>query len=357
MVGSIVCRLTLALTFVAMAACQTQTTGEPWSTKMQSVDPAPAYAPPETPNVPAPAGDLRNRAIALLHDASRSEQGQIRANAIEAMQQAPESLEPLVRRGIADSNRGVRFAAAITVGQQRMTFLAHLLYPLLEDESGSVRAAAMFGLERCGERVDLTPLASLVRSEDPEVRANAAMVLGKLGNPTALPVLRSAVGRGMERVVAARVKMVDLQLAEAMVRLGDDRAIEGIRAALFAPPDQGEITALAAMICGRLEDQRAVPNLERLALLTDRFQQPAEVRMAACWALAQIDSGRAPIEVPLAYVDNDRYQLRAQAALTLGQIGDPGQLPVLASMMADSSLMVRVAAAGGILAMTGEPSV
>ncbi|MHC4589981.1 MAG: HEAT repeat domain-containing protein [Planctomycetota bacterium] len=42
-------------------------------------------------------------------------------------------------------------------------------------------------------------------------------------------------------------------------------------------------------------------------------------------------------------------QLRAQAALTLGEIGDPAALPQLATLLDDASPLVQVAAAGGIL--------
>ena len=59
--------------------------------------------------------------------------------------------------------------------------------------------------------------------------------------------------------------------------------------------------------------------------------------------------------MPLAYVSDERYQLRAQAASTLGEIGDPGQLPVLAALLDDSSGIVRVAAAGAILQLASEP--
>jgi len=133
-----------------------------------------------------------------------------------------------------------------------------------------------------------------------------------------------------------------------MVKLGLESEIEVIRAALFAPPDQGEIVALACMICGRLKDGRAVADLIRLAR-RGRFLQPAEVRMAATWALARIDPTRVTIDVPMEYTSIEQYQLRAQAALTLGEIADPAALPTLATMLDDPNPLVRVAAASAIL--------
>ena len=342
-------RVAAAGVLALAAGCEISPSGDVWSSKAAS-----SVSNPEAlavPTVHVSSGDekLRDTSIALLQRASVAPNALLRANALEAMQHAPEHLAPLVQQGLVDENHGVRFIAAMVIGDQEMVYLAHLLEPLLRDPSESVRAAAIYGLHRCGQPVDLTPLAGMVISEDPEVRGNAAMVLGRLGNPTAAPVIRQAVGRGMELVTEARVKMVDLQLAEALVELGDAHEIEGIRAALFAPPEQGELTALACMICGRLKDERVVPNLMRLALQTGQNRQPAEVRMTAVWALAQIDPSQAPLEVPLEYVADPQFQLRAQAALTLGEIGDPAALPRLATLLDDNSPLVQVAAASGIL--------
>ena len=198
---------------VGLAGCATDPT-ESWSSKSQSVGgssaasgrplalPAsvgqpspvkPTAGPPlatELGPVVLPPPTLRRQATDLLVAASDSDSALLRANSIEALQQAPAHLEPVVRRGLVDENRAVRFVAAMTIGQFRMEHLAHLLQPLLQDESESVRAAAIYGLKRCDQPVDLTPLASMLVSEDPEVRGNAAMVLGGLGNPTAVPMIR-----------------------------------------------------------------------------------------------------------------------------------------------------------------------
>ena len=329
------------------------TTGEPWSTKDQTTagDPlasASLHVEP-MPHSQTPETGLSDTALGILRQASTAQYPQLRANAIEGLQFAPQHLDPLVRRGLVDENRGVRFVAAMTIGEFRMRDLVHLLEPLLRDDSESVQAAAMYGLKRCGKSVDLSPLASLVLSDDPEVRANAALVLGDLGNASAIPVIEHAVGRGMSRVNPAKIKLVDLQLAEALVKLGAERQIEAIRAALFAPAEQGELTAVACMMVGRLGDERTVPNLVRLARITGDFQQPAEVRMAATWGLAHLDPAMASIEVPMEYVTSGEYQLRFQAAMTLGEIGNPGSLATLSTMMGDENPLVQVAAASAIL--------
>ena len=348
-VAGIACSCVLAM----LNGCL-KNTGQPWSTKAESSSQSP-IGPGRTPmpRVDQVAGvdvpeDLHDAAIDVLLRAAASTNELLRANAIEALHHAPAELEPVVRRGVVDENRGVRFVAAMTIGTFRMEHLARLLEPLLSDESLSVQASAIFGLKRCRQRVDPTPLSAMIVSDDPEVRGNAALVLGELGDPSAAPMIRQAVGKGMQRANEARVKIVNLQMAEAMVKLGLESEIEAIRAALWVPPEQGEIVAVACMICGRLKDGRAVADLIRLAR-RGRFLQPAEVRMAATWALARIDPTRVTIDVPMEYTSIEQYQLRAQAALTLGEVADPAALPTLATMLDDPNPLVRVAAASAIL--------
>ncbi len=345
-----VCRAAL---FLALGGC-VSSGGEPWSSKSQSM--ATADAPGAAgPAAGAPGADrveLRGRAIAAVLEAAASAVPQVRANAIEAAQHEPGHVEALAKRGLTDENRGVRFVSAMTVGNAGLRSLAGQVEPLLLDESESVRAAAIFALRRCGLHADLSPLGRFIRSDDPEVRANAALVLAELRNPSAAPMIRDAVGAGMRLVPEARVRVVNLQMAEAMVRLGAEAEIEAVRAALFAPPEQGELTALACMMCGRLGDRRSIPNLEQLARRAGPSRPPAEVRMAAVWALAGLDPARADEGVPLEYRRSDRPELRAQSALTLGRIASPAALQALAALLEDPDPLVRVAAAAAVLQAT-----
>ncbi len=294
---------------------------------------------------------LRATAVDLLLQASQSQDPLLRANAMESLHHSPQFAEQVVRRGIVDDNRGVRFVAAMTIGRLKMKHLAHLLEPMTNDESESVQAAALYGLKRCGFNIDLNPLGEFLFSNEPEVKANAALVLGELGDRSAIPMLRSALGKGMVRSSPIRAKLVDLQIAEAMVKLGKDTEVEGIRAALFSPAEQGELTALAAMILGRLHDEGAKPTLIDLATRSGERRQPAEVRMAATLAVAQIEPTQAPIQVPMLFLDSDRPGLRMQAALTLGFIGGAQAEKAVLRLMDDEDPLVQVASAGAVLQM------
>jgi HEAT repeat protein len=295
--------------------------------------------------------DRRHAAVALLLEASTSSDPMIRAHSIDAPTMAPKFAEEPIRRGLADDNRGVRFTAAMAVGRLKLANTAPLLQPLLLDDSRSVRAAAIYGQRRCGIEVDPTPLARMLMSEDPEVKANAALVLGELGNKSAMDLLRFAIGKGITRIPSARAKVVELQLAEAMVMLGARHEIDAIRAALFAPTEEAELSALACQMCGRLHDTGAVPDLSNIARNNTSTARPVEVRLAAVMALAEIDRTRLLPDLPLQYVSNPDWRLRAQAAYALGAIADPNTMTQLSRLMADENPIVQVAAARAMLRM------
>ena len=338
---------------VVLTSCAKAPEHQPWSTKADSlhlkpiVTPILAVSPSDTGVVRSDA--LREAAIELLRQAMDSTYPELRLNALEALQLAPDVFDPFVRKSLVDPNLAVRFAAAMSIGQLNMKHLAHLAEPLLHDPSQSVQAAAIYALHLCGHQVDLSPLAEMILSNEPEIRGNAAMILGELGDRSAVEMIRRAVHKPMPRIPIARLKLINLQMAEALVKLGREEEMTVIRAALFAPNEQGEISALACMICGRLKDGQVIPDLKNLALGQDQYRRPAEIRIAATWALAKIRSGLAQMSVPMEYLVNERFQLRAQAASTLGEMGDPAALPNLGALLQDSHPLVQIAAAGAIL--------
>lgn len=345
--------IALSSLVVIFAGCAEAPDHQRWGTKADSLEPKPIVAPILAVS-PSDIGEyrsneLREAALELLRQAMESTYPLLRANALESLQQAPEVFDPFVRKSLVDPNYGVRFVAAMSIGQLKMKHLAHLAEPLLRDQSLSVRAAAIYALRQCGHQVDLTPLAEMLLSNEPEIRGNAVMILGDLGDSTAASMIRRAVHKPMPRIPMARTKMVNLQMAEALVKLGHEKEIAVIRAALFAPAEQGEISALACMICGRLKDGQAVSDLNNIALAEDKSKRSAEIRMAATWALAKMRSSMAKTAVPLEYLGHEQFQLRAQAASTLGEMGDLAVLPNLGTLLQDQNPLVQVAAAGAIL--------
>ena len=300
---------------------------------------------------PPPAQDPEVEALEILKAASRTEWPLLRANALEAISFDREALQPMVMASLNDDNRGVRFVATMLVGSEKLCDIRPLIETMLEDPSDSVRAAAIYALSACDDAVNPSPLAEMVASSNPEIRGNAYVVLGLLGEASAIPLIRSGLGQGLGLVDPVRVRLVDLQGAAALVRLGDEREIEPIRAALFAPTEQAELTALAIQLVSQLHDEGARQMLVRLVEAPLRESRPPEIRLAAAEAIAVLGAREPAPLIRLAneYIESPRSEIRAQVASLLGEVNDATARALLSDLMRDPDPIVRVAAAGSTL--------
>lgn len=345
-------------------------------------------------SAPAPAGEnpakrdpfasqvsrsqLRERAIDLLVKASVDREPLLRANAIEALHAVPSRVEDAVRSGLNDENPGVRFVAAFTVGKLKLKKSAPFVEPLLKDAEPRVRAATIFALSACGHPVDPTPLGEMLLHDDPLIRAEAARIVGEMGNTSAIPMLKSAAanadsrnrtryGGSMDERLIQGERVFQMQVAEALTRLGEAQAADALRAALYPASREGfESAALAAQILGTLRDQRAVAQLVDLIEQTVPgspeskdpaqrvFIQPKEVRLAAAGALARMGHADGMYVAESFLTDSDPA-VRAQSAFVLGEGRRRADLARLEeAMTSDESPMVRVAAAAGVLRSLSE---
>ncbi|MCW5775432.1 MAG: HEAT repeat domain-containing protein [Phycisphaeraceae bacterium] len=306
----------------------------------------------ERPADPVRITALRERAIATLTEYSSDVDPQVRANVIEALVVAPARLEPIAAAGLRDSNEGVRAVAAMAVGKARLSRLASAVEPLLSDPSPRVQTSAIFAMRRLGREADPTPLASFALGDPrPSVRAHAVWALGELGDPSALPLLREVAARPMPRAGDAEVRLLRLQVAEAMLKLGDDDQLHPLHAALFVSrPEHLETAALAAQILGEVGNRSSIPDLRNLAVYRDEQgnQMPAEVRLAAAGALAKLGQTDGSF-IAEEYASNPSPLVRAQAAVVFGETTGPNNAARLEALLRDPDERVRVAAAAGVL--------
>lgn len=327
-------------------------------------------APMDEPGVrtydsPLSRSELRERAISMLVEMTGSATPVIRANAIEAMQSVPTRAAGVVGPALQDENPGVRFAAAMSVGRKGLRDLNESVRPLLRDPSPAVRAAAVFAMRSCGEAVDPTPLAAMLDSPDVGLRANVAMVLGDMGDVSAAPMLKGAASDPRATGTLVEQKIVRLQIAEALVKLGDREAVQSIRAALY-PSSAAEVetAVLAAQILGNVKDTPSAPELigrirEKMRPTSDESGQdvadpknpylwPPELRLAAARSLGQMGR-REGVYVADQYARDPEPMVRALAALVYGETGSALDLAKLEAMLGDLSEGVRVAAAAGVV--------
>jgi len=339
---------------LAFGGCASSGGGVATTTSLDGEDrPALAVANPASYNSPLARSAVRERALKALMEAATSDVALLRANAIEALAFAPARIESVARMGLHDPNVGVRFAAAMTVGELQLRSLRDLIRPLLRDEDPAVRAAAIYALDRCGERVDPTPIATLLQSDDPRERANAVYILGEMDNSSAIPMLKSVAADPMPMASLAEVRLLRLQVAEALVKLGDSTAVETLRAALFpARPEDLEAAALAVQIIGEVRDRRSLDQLIYLTELDNEERLPAEVRLGAAASAAKLGE-RGGAFIADEYWRDANPAIRAQAAYVYGLIGGSVSLAMLDAMLGgDPNDLVSVSAAAGVLRIT-----
>ena len=250
------------------------------------------------------------RAIDIVLEASRSKDPFLRANALEAIQPVKKRLVPLAQLALSDPHHAVRFAALAIIGKEKLTELAPQADRLLVDDSPSVRSAAVFALYRCDQPVDISPLATMLVSQNPSLRGNTAMLLGLMEDPSAVAMLKDLAKTPMPRAGAAQEAIVRTQIAEALVRLGDDSALSALRAWAYSQFD--EVRVLAVSIMGQLHDRR----MER-AYFQMLATPPIELQIAAAGTLAQLGRFGEGIGVVLEAAESPIHTVRAQAALTL----------------------------------------
>jgi HEAT repeat protein len=306
---------------------------------------------------------LRDEAMAFLESMRRDEYALYRANAIEALQIDPEAGEKAAREGIEDTNLAVRFVSAYSIGKYRYQSSAPLVYALLRDESDSVRAAATLALKMNGQNVSLGPLSEMLKNSNPTTAGNAALVLGEIGEASAIGLLRDALDYSPATATQQQHQLVRLQIAEAMSKLGDPTASARIRSQLYSRgPQDGELTAIAATMLGDLDATRTIPDLKVIVASWRQYRLSAEIRLAALKSLAQMGDP-LPMELVLEYLETpfqdenlDRnHAIRAQAVHVLGYYPVNESLPYLAAAFeGDPRPMVRLQAAAAIVRLVPE---
>lgn len=294
--------------------------------------------------------EAQQRAAQQVLVSARSSRADIRANAIEAAEALSNRREALCQLALTDADPVVRFAALTVIGKLQLSSVAPGARTLLDDQHESVRAAAIFALARCfgtdrrtsPYAADVSPLAGMLGSDNPTTRANVAMLVGLMGDSSAVPVIKDMAARRMTRANPTRATITRIQMAEAAVVLGDLDSLDPIRAGAFSQFE--EVRVLSVMILGRLKDKQFEPAFVKLL-----DNPPIELQLAAAGTLARF--GRADgLTLTLNAAASDSITIRAQAAYTLGLFrGNPQAIDRMAAMLSDSSEQVRIAAAAALL--------
>jgi len=295
---------------------------------------------------------VRRRAVDCLRAGIRyPHNAAVRVGAIEALERCPEEeVLPWIRLGLLDEHPAVRFAACCALGTRRDETSRAALENHRDDEDGSVQVAALFALHRLGQtnRTGVIP-GLLLDHQDPSVRRNAALVLGRLNEPGAIKVLARAMKDADEGVRQHAL--------EAMACLGNEEA--GQELTFLANTGIGSEEVFALQALAKTKDRHYVDTF-RYKLATASH---LETKLAAARALGLMghDDGFAlamstlrrtppPTSDPKDPPDAQRLRIRQLAAGALGGIGRPAALGLLADVLErDGDPRVQVSVAGAIV--------
>ncbi|MFA9478000.1 HEAT repeat domain-containing protein [Phycisphaerales bacterium AB-hyl4] len=293
--------------------------------------------------------DVRPRAVEQVFASSTSDDPFLRANALEAVVSLPDRALPMVQLALDDEHPAVRFAALVTMGRLQQEEAGEtVLAMMLDDESASVRAAARFAAHMTGAEVSLGPLANMLASPSPSLRSNVAILLGEMGDRSAVPMLAELARTPMPRVDEVRQALTRLQVAETMARLGDEASMDALRAGAYSNLD--EVRVLSVQALGKLEDRQMSSALRHMLELEGQRRPPIEVRLAAAEALARMgDTHERLLSTMLEGASMDEPPIQAQAAMAMAYLADRKAVEKLAGLLDHSHEQVRLAAAAAIL--------
>jgi len=297
-------------------------------------------------------------ARAKLLQAAEDPKPQVRTNALEALAATlGEEAGGLIVQSLQDEYAPVRFSAAMAAGDSLYAPAKPALVELAQDPGTppKLMCAVVYALHRMGDQSYTTELGRLLlRHPDKWVRATAAMVMGRLGEESAAPLLRSLYDN--EREVVVR-----LQVAESLGLLHDERYIGLLEGFTKTKYFEDRLTAIRGL--GNLNYPRS---MRVLAELLDNDQQDPIIRAAAAHGLAKLgdDSGygfalkaATEPEKVLTRARGDEVEVRpdevvklkTMAILALGHMGRTDAIKQLHPMVFSEDGSVRVAACRAIL--------
>lgn len=263
---------------------------------------------------------LKRRARDLLERAARGGDGVARANAIEALAKlAPEDSLSIFREAVASNNLVVRYAGCLALGDARDTSSLTVLRSLRNSREDRLRMAAAYATYRCGDAGAAEILVDILNSHPNEqLRADAAFLIGKLGEPRAAQRLKLAQRREKSHLVL-------LHIVAALAMLGDGDSVDAL---IYYTQSDMTSRLIALQTLADLAPARARGALRRVLGDKELYLQArliaarglGELHDASGYQLALDSLSHKAKEPP------ETMQIRVNAALALGAIGKSGVL-------------------------------
>ncbi|MFA5292804.1 MAG: hypothetical protein WC496_07195 [Phycisphaerae bacterium] len=283
-------------------------------------------------------------AEAIVLNSLKSSDARIRANAVEVISEGKktEMMENVVAL-LDDPAVAVRFAAVVAIGDMLYGPGEAKLKPLLKDPDLNVAVATAYALYKIGGDIKyLKPIEDSADSPDQTVKANVAMLLGKLKSKHSLPILHKL----KDDLNAGDAVALNATEAIARIEPNDEiyKKIWTMLISVYADKRYMGVRAMGAF--GGVKGANAI-----ITLLDDEV---AEVRLAAAEQLGMIGDNSGQIVI-LEYLNNPEQaekpiidRRNVLAALAIGSIGTEPLIAHLPKLLKNESQPVRLAAAESI---------
>ena len=222
------------------------------------------------------AKPLTIKAKEILDESLASEEALLRMNSIEVISNTKEmGLMPRITKLLTDPIVPVRFAATLAIGDTRYMPATYMLTKLKKDPDMNVRVGAAYALTVLGEENLESIIMEGIQSDDQTIKANSALVMGKLRDPKFIKVLHWVL---KDELSSDKAK---IQAIESLAMLGDEGMYQKAWALLISKRADDRVIGIRVM--GHLRTTQAVK-----AIKTMINDEVVEVQMAAASMLAKL---------------------------------------------------------------------
>jgi HEAT repeat protein len=287
---------------------------------------------------------LQTKAYQVISECLNNPDPILRSNAAEVVGTVRLTpLMPRIAQLFNDPVVPVRFQALIAAGDMKYTMASSNIQQIYmtSQQDINVRMAAAYALVQMGSLQHANYYKQQIKHTNPTIRANAALLIGKSGNRSDLPLLEWAINDSESN------ERVRLQVLESLARLQSPNVYEKIWTRLISAFADDRILGIQAM--AHLESYQAIS-----AITTMLDDEVPEVRLAAAEQLGKLgdpigeSAVKEVLEKPVSGDMATQMRTKIMATLAIGEIDSDALAKYLPKLLKDTSKMVQLAAAKAI---------
>ena len=291
-----------------------------------------------------PANKIELKALEIIKEDLNSDHPIMRMHAIEVVADTKLlALMPEITKMLDDKVEPVRFAAVLAIGDTNYSAASYTLKKHKNDPAKSVQVAIAYVLTKFNVEDDHSTIINGTLSNDQTLKANSALVIGKLGDAT-LSVFLHKILQDQKAQDKAKIQAI-----ESLSMLNDPSSHQKGWALLISKRADDRIMGIRVM---EHLNSRESTN----AIRTMYHDDLIEVQMAAAASLCKLGDSDGPIRIyqyfkqDFSKIDDDtKSRTNIQATIGLGYCKDKIFDKYLKKMLRDKTPSTRLYAAQAVL--------